>query len=161
MSDTMTAEFERKALELLPWYVNGTLEGEERATPPRCRGYIQSEKWKTSRAPVSFSTEGTTDVECTGTDSAANEGSDTASVKLDSVAPAIAITQVDAPANGNQVASSATTFPGQKRAIVAQGKVGLASEPRGATILIGRTRPEFCGTYSWRAESRRMERTVT
>ena len=30
MSDTMTAEFERKALELLPWYVNGTLEGEER-----------------------------------------------------------------------------------------------------------------------------------
>jgi hypothetical protein len=30
MSNRMTAEFERKALELLPWYVNGTLEGEER-----------------------------------------------------------------------------------------------------------------------------------
>ena len=30
MSNTMTAEFERKALELLPWFVNGTLEGEER-----------------------------------------------------------------------------------------------------------------------------------
>ena len=30
MSNTTTAECERKALELLPWYVNGTLEGEER-----------------------------------------------------------------------------------------------------------------------------------
>lgn len=30
MSDTTTAGSERKALELLPWYVNGTLEGEER-----------------------------------------------------------------------------------------------------------------------------------
>ena len=30
MSKTMTAESERKAIELLPWYVNGTLEGEER-----------------------------------------------------------------------------------------------------------------------------------
>ncbi|HKX99255.1 MAG TPA: hypothetical protein VJL86_06030 [Steroidobacteraceae bacterium] len=30
MSNATTAEFERKALELLPWYVNGTLEGEER-----------------------------------------------------------------------------------------------------------------------------------
>ena len=30
MSNVTTAEFERKALELLPWYVNGTLEREDR-----------------------------------------------------------------------------------------------------------------------------------
>ena len=30
MSNVTTAEFERKALELMPWYVNGTLEGGER-----------------------------------------------------------------------------------------------------------------------------------
>ena len=30
MSNLTTAEFERKALELMPWYVNGTLEGEDR-----------------------------------------------------------------------------------------------------------------------------------
>lgn len=30
MSKVTTAEFERKALELMPWYVNGTLEGGER-----------------------------------------------------------------------------------------------------------------------------------
>ena len=30
MSNMTTAEFERKALELMPWYVNGTLEGEDR-----------------------------------------------------------------------------------------------------------------------------------
>ena len=30
MSNTTTAEFERRALELMPWYVNGTLEGAER-----------------------------------------------------------------------------------------------------------------------------------
>jgi hypothetical protein len=30
MSNVTTAEFERKALELMPWYVNGTLEGEDR-----------------------------------------------------------------------------------------------------------------------------------
>jgi hypothetical protein len=30
MSDTMPGESERRAIELLPWYVNGTLEGAER-----------------------------------------------------------------------------------------------------------------------------------
>jgi hypothetical protein len=30
MSNTTTAEFEHRALELMPWYVNGTLEGAER-----------------------------------------------------------------------------------------------------------------------------------
>ena len=29
-TDELRSEFERRALELLPWYVNGTLEGEER-----------------------------------------------------------------------------------------------------------------------------------
>ena len=36
---------------------------------------------------------------------------------------------------------SATMLPGQKRAIVGAGKVGLARQPLGATIVIGRIRP--------------------
>ena len=56
---------------------------------------------------------------------------------------------------------SATMLPAQNRAIVAEGNVGFASEPRSATIRIGRTMPEFWGTYSCVAWSRRMLRRVT
>ena len=56
---------------------------------------------------------------------------------------------------------SATMFPGQKRPIVAQGNVGLASDPRSAMMRIGRTSPEFCGTYSCVAVSSRIDRSVT
>jgi hypothetical protein len=34
-------------------------------------------------------------------------------------------------------------FPGQKRAMVGAGKMGLQRVPGGATILIGRISPEF------------------
>ena len=40
---------------------------------------------------------------------------------------------------------SASWLPGQKRAIVGAGKIGLASVPFGATIVIGRVSPLFCG----------------
>jgi hypothetical protein len=40
---------------------------------------------------------------------------------------------------------SASAFPGQKRAIVGAGKIGLASVPFGATMVIGRVSPLFCG----------------
>ena len=40
---------------------------------------------------------------------------------------------------------SASALPGQKRAIVGAGKIGLASVPFGATIVIGRVSPLFCG----------------
>jgi hypothetical protein len=56
---------------------------------------------------------------------------------------------------------SATMFPGQKRPIVAHGNVGFAREPRSATMRIGRTSPEFWGTYSCVAVSSRIERSVT
>ena len=40
---------------------------------------------------------------------------------------------------------SETWLPGQNRAMVGAGKVGLASVPSGATIVIGRYRPAFWG----------------
>ena len=52
-------------------------------------------------------------------------------------------------------------LPPQKRAIVGAGKVGLARQPSGATIVIGRKRPEFVGTGSCVHASSRIERSVT
>ena len=40
---------------------------------------------------------------------------------------------------------SASWLPGQKRAMVGAGKVGLARHPLGATMVIGRIRPAFSG----------------
>jgi len=40
---------------------------------------------------------------------------------------------------------SASAFPGHARAIVGAGKIGLASVPFGATMVIGRVSPLFCG----------------
>ena len=40
---------------------------------------------------------------------------------------------------------SASWLPGQKRAMVGAGKVGLARQPLGATMVIGRMRPAFTG----------------
>ncbi len=52
-------------------------------------------------------------------------------------------------------------LPPQNRAIVGTGKVGLARQPSGATIVIGRKRPEFVGTGSCVHSSSRIERSVT
>ena len=40
---------------------------------------------------------------------------------------------------------SASWLPGQKRAMVGAGKIGLASVPLGATMVMGRVSPLFCG----------------
>ena len=55
---------------------------------------------------------------------------------------------------------SATMLPGQKRAIVGAGKRGLARQPSGAVIVIGRKSPEFAGTCRGVAVSSRIERIV-
>ena len=55
---------------------------------------------------------------------------------------------------------SATMLPGQKRAIVGAGKRGLARQPSGAVIVIGRKSPEFAGMLPCRSLSSRIERIV-
>jgi hypothetical protein len=67
-------------------------------------------------AAVSVSTQGTTAVSCTATDSVGNSGAgpgstNTASVKLDSVAPAVSITGGAAPADGFLAGQTIATFP--------------------------------------------------
>ncbi len=56
---------------------------------------------------------------------------------------------------------SATTLPGQKRAIVGAGNTGLAIVPSGTEIVTGRNRPAFDATGSCRVESRRIARSVS
>ena len=51
-------------------------------------------------------------------------------------------------------------LPGQKRAITGAGYRGLARQPSGAVIVIGRNSPELAGTLPWRSESSRIERIV-
>ena len=45
-----------------------------------------------------------------------------------------------------RISVSAMALPGVKRAMVGAGKIGLARQPFGATMVIGRVRPAFCGT---------------
>ena len=40
---------------------------------------------------------------------------------------------------------SANWLPGQNRAMTGAGKIGLARQPSGAVIVIGRVSPSFCG----------------
>ena len=49
---------------------------------------------------------------------------------------------------------------GAEAAIVGAGKRGLASDPSGAWIEMGRNRPELAGTCGWVVLSRRIERRV-
>ena len=54
---------------------------------------------------------------------------------------------------------SASWLPGQKRAMVGAGKVGLARQPLGATMVIGRIRPALTGMWPWisRVEQHRAD----
>ena len=56
---------------------------------------------------------------------------------------------------------SASWLPGQKRAMVGAGKIGLARHPRGAMIRIGRTSPALTGMCPCTAVSSSTERTVS
>ena len=56
---------------------------------------------------------------------------------------------------------SATMLPETKRAMVGAGNSGLAMVPFGATMVMGRISPEFCGMWPCTALSSRMERTVS
>ena len=47
-----------------------------------------------------------------------------------------------------------------KRAMTGAGKFGLARQPFGALIVMGRVSPEFCGMIPWTALSSRTERRV-
>ena len=76
------------------------------------------------------------------------------------ILPTPAETRSGATWDNARMTVSATMLPGQKRAIVGAGKTGLQRVPSGATILIGRVRPEFWGTNSWVALSSRIERSV-
>ena len=44
-----------------------------------------------------------------------------------------------------RITVSASWLPGQKRAIVGAGKIGLARHPLGATILMARVSPSLTG----------------
>ena len=56
---------------------------------------------------------------------------------------------------------SASWLPGQKRAMVGAGKVGLARQPLGATMVIGRISPAFTGMWPWISVSSSTERMVS
>ena len=45
--------------------------------------------------------------------------------------------------------------------MVGAGKIGLASVPLGATMVMGRVSPLFCGMWPQTALSRRMDRRVS
>src|SRR3990172_13109384 len=57
-----------------------------------------------------------------------------------------------------RITVSATMLPATKRAIVGAGYSGLARQPSGAVIVIGRKRPELVGTGACVSVSRRIER---
>src|SRR3954467_13275359 len=56
---------------------------------------------------------------------------------------------------------SASWLPGQKRAMVGAGKVGLARHPLGAMMVIGRIRPALTGMWPCISVSSRTDRMVS